>query len=360
MNKKIMILPGDGIGPEVVREAVKILNWFNDNTRHKFEMVTELIGGAAIDRCGKPLPDATINSALNSDAVLLGAVGGPKWEHLPMQLKPEKGLLEIRQQLELFANLRPAMFFSPLADASPIKPEIVAGLDLMIVRELTGDIYFGQPRGIATVNNERVGVNTMHYTVSEIERVARTAFDLARQRKKSVCSVDKANVLETMQLWRETVQAVHDKDYVDISLSHMYVDNAAMQLIRNPKHFDVMLTPNMFGDILSDESSMLTGSLGMLPSASLGKVHALYEPIHGSAPDIAGKNIANPIGTILSVAMMFQYSFKLEQEASMIKNAVDHVLAEGFRTQDIMSASGTLVSTEQMGKQVIAALEKIA
>ena len=279
----------------------------------------------------------------------MGAVGGPKWENLPAAIRPEQGLLQIRKALNLYANLRPAVCFSALADASPLKKEWIADLDLMIVRELTGGIYFGEPRGVETDHGERKAFNTMVYSESEIERVARVAFNLARVRGKKVCSVDKANVLEVSQLWREIVQKVHDQDYPDVALSHMYVDNAAMQLVHRPKQFDVMLTSNLFGDILSDEASMLTGSLGMLPSASFGDQYFLYEPIHGSAPDIAGKNIANPLGTILSVAMMFKYSFKLEAEAAQIMGAVEMVLSQGIRTRDIAQLAGNSVSTSEMG-----------
>lgn len=356
MQKTILILPGDGIGPEVINEAVKVLKWFNQNTDHKFNLIEGLIGGAAIDACGEPLPAETLMKAKQADCVLLGAVGGPKWDYLSAEKKPERGLLAIRKQLELFANLRPALYFAALADAAPLKKEIIENLDFMIVRELTGDVYFGEPRGIVK-EDERVGINTMRYSVAEIKRIAKIAFELARQRNKKVCSIDKANVLETSILWREVVQSVHDKEYSDIQLNHMYVDNAAMQIVRNPKQFDVMLTPNLFGDILSDEASVLTGSLGMLPSASLGLKHALYEPIHGSAPDIAGKNIANPIGTILSVAMMFEYSFKLKQESEIIKNSVNAVLNAGYKTKDIMHAGCTLVSTTQMTDKILEQLD---
>lgn len=352
MKKQILILPGDGIGPEVVREACKILTWFNQRGIHQFELVEGLIGGAAIDATGLPLPDATIAAAKAADSVLLGAVGGPKWETLPPSIRPEQGLLQIRKALGLYANFRPAVCFSALADASPLKKEWIADLDLMIVRELTGGIYFGEPRGIETHEGERHAFNTMVYRESEIERVARVAFDLARARGHKVCSVDKANVLEVSQLWREIVQKVHDQDYPDVALTHMYVDNAAMQLVHCPKQFDVMLTSNLFGDILSDEASMLTGSLGMLPSASFGDRYSLYEPIHGSAPDIAGKSIANPLGAILSVAMMFKYSFKLEAEAAEIVQAVEAVLAQGIRTRDIQDSNPAWISTRDMGEAV--------
>ena len=359
MKKKILILPGDGIGPEVVREACKILTWFNAQGPHQFELIEGLIGGSAIDATGMPLPETTIAAAKAADSVLLGAVGGPKWESLPASIRPEKGLLQIRKALGLYANLRPAVCFSALADASPLKKEWVADLDLMIVRELTGGIYFGEPRGIEVQDGERKAFNTMVYTESEIERVARVAFDLARVRGQKVCSVDKANVLEVSQLWREIVQKVHDQDYPDVALSHMYVDNAAMQLVHRPKQFDVMLTSNLFGDILSDEASMLTGSLGMLPSASFGDEHSLYEPIHGSAPDIAGENIANPLGAILSVAMMFKYTFKLEPEAVQIMRAVEAVLEQGIRTRDLTDSSAAWVSTSDMGEAVKNCLRRV-
>lgn len=359
MPKTILILPGDGIGPEVTTEASRIVQWFNEKSTHRFKLLHGLIGGAAIDHCGSPLENETLAIAKKADSILLGAVGGPKWDSIENQYKPEKGLLKIRKELGLYANLRPATLFQSLAAASPLKQEHIAGLDLLIVRELTGDVYFGEPRGITHVNNEEVGFNTMRYSKSEIERIAKIAFEIAKQRNNKVCSVDKANVLETSMLWRNTVQSMRDKDYPDINLSHMYVDNAAMQLIRNPKQFDVMLTSNLFGDILSDEASMLTGSLGMLPSASFGDHHSLYEPIHGSAPDIAGKNSANPLAAILSVAMMFQYSFKLDKEGQMIQVAVTNVLDNGFRTKDIMTPGGTLLSTTEMGDKVIEQLNKI-
>lgn len=349
MNKTILILPGDGIGPEVVAEAVKVFEWFNQNSAHRFELIEGFIGGASIDRSGLPLDEETLDMANKTDSILLGAVGGPKWDQIDNQFKPEKGLLKIRKELNLFANLRPASVFQALAESSPLKPEYVDGLDLMIVRELTGDVYFGEPRCI----DQEVGINTMRYSKTEIERIARVALNLAKQRNNQVCSVDKANVLETSMLWRRTVQSLRDKEFPEVTLTHMYVDNAAMQLIRNPKQFDVILTGNLFGDILSDEASMLTGSLGMLPSASLGEQHSLYEPIHGSAPDIAGTNCANPLATILSVAMMFQYSFKLEKEAQMIQSAVTRVLNSGWRTKDIMTTKGKLISTSEMGAKVV-------
>lgn len=356
VSKTILILPGDGIGPEVTQEAVKIFQWFSQHTTHQFELRYGLIGGVAIDHNGQPFDDETLAIVKKADSILLGAVGGPKWEQIDEACRPEKGLLKIRKELELFANLRPAIFSPALANVSTLKYECIADLDLMIVRELTGDVYFGEPRGTTTVDGETMAFNTMCYRTSEIERIARIAFDLAKQRRQKVCSVDKANVLETSALWRKTVQAIRDRDYPNIQLSHMYVDNAAMQLIRNPKQFDVMLTANLFGDILSDEASMLTGSLGMLPSASFGKTHSLYEPIHGSAPDIAGKSLANPLGAMLSVALMFEYTFKLPKEAKMIQAAVEKVLNDGYRTQDIMDAESKLLSTTEMGDRVIGEL----
>ncbi len=359
MHKTILILPGDGIGPEVTREATKIIQWFNQNTTHHFELIYGLIGGASIDHSGVPLNDECLIMAKKADSILLGAVGGPKWDGIANPCKPEKGLLKIRQELELFANLRPVTYFPTLAESSPLKKEYIEELDLMIIRELTGDLYFGEPRGIVSTEDDEIGVNTMRYSKTEIERIAIVAFELAKQRNSRVCSVDKANVLETSLLWRNTVQQIRDRLYPEVSLSHMYVDNAAMQLIRQPKQFDVMLTSNLFGDILSDEASMLTGSLGMLPSASLGVHHSLYEPIHGSAPDIAGQNKANPLATILSVAMMFDYSFKLTQEARLLQEAVSNVLQCGFYTKDIMIPGGTLVSTTEVGDKVIEQLNTI-
>lgn len=356
MTKKIAVLAGDGIGPEIVAEAVKVLNAFKHDGL-AIELEYGLIGGAAYDETGSPLPDETLQMAKQADAILLGAVGGYKWESLDISVRPEKGLLGIRSQLNLFANLRPALLYPQLADASTLKPEVVAGLDLMIVRELTGGIYFGQPRGIRTLENgEKEGYNTLVYRESEINRIGRVAFDIARKRQSRVCSVDKANVLECTELWRETMTTL-SKDYADVELNHMYVDNAAMQLVRAPKQFDVMVTTNMFGDILSDCASMLTGSIGMLPSASLdenGK--GMYEPIHGSAPDIAGQNIANPLATILSAAMMLRYTLDQPAFADRIEKAVSKVLDQGLRTADIFSAGMTRVTTVEMGDAVVAAL----
>lgn len=356
MAKKIVVLAGDGIGPEIVDEAVKLLNALKHEGL-EIELEYGLIGGAAYDETGAPLPDETIAMSLTADAILLGAVGGYKWESLDISVRPEKGLLGIRSQLNLFANLRPAILYPQLAGASTLKAEVVAGLDLMIVRELTGGIYFGQPRGIRTLENgEKEGFNTLVYKESEISRIGKVAFDIAQKRQGRVCSVDKANVLESTELWRETMETVAS-NYDDVELSHMYVDNAAMQLVRAPKQFDVMVTTNMFGDILSDCASMLTGSIGMLPSASLDEnSKGMYEPIHGSAPDIAGQNSANPLATILSVAMMLRYSLDEENLADRIESAVSKVLDQGLRTADIYSDGMTKVGTSEMGAAVIAAL----
>jgi 3-isopropylmalate dehydrogenase len=349
---KICVLPGDGIGPEITAEAVRVLKALG----LKFEMEEALLGGCAVDATGNPYPEATRKLARAADAVLLGAVGGPQWDNNPREQRPERGLLGIRKDLGLFANLRPAVLYPELANASTLKPEVVAGLDILIVRELTGDIYFGQPRGIETRNGERVGVNTMVYSESEIRRIARVAFEAAKKRNRKVCSVDKMNVLECTQLWRDVVIETA-KDYPDVELSHMLVDNCAMQLVRNPKQFDVVVTGNMFGDILSDEASMLTGSIGMLPSASLDENNkGLYEPSHGSAPDIAGKGVANPLATILSAAMMLRYTFNNETAANRVENAVKKVLAQGFRTGDIYEPGMKRVGTKEMGDAVLAAL----
>ncbi|MBK5963770.1 3-isopropylmalate dehydrogenase [Thiocystis minor] len=357
MSKNILVVAGDGIGPEIVAEAIKVLNVLQAEGAIDVTLQHALVGGAAYDAVGDPLPEATLNAAKAADAVLLGAVGGPKWEPLPIAKRPEKGLLGLRAGLGLFANLRPAILYPQLADASTLKPEVVAGLDIMIVRELTGDIYFGQPRGVETLpSGERRGINTMVYTGSEIERICRVAFDIAMKRDKRVCSVDKANVLECTELWRE-VAIKTAADYPEITLTHMYVDNAAMQLVRAPKQFDVMVTGNIFGDILSDCASMLTGSIGMLPSASLNATgQGMYEPIHGSAPDIAGRGVANPLATILSVAMMLRYSLGAPELADRIETAVSRVLDQGLRTPDILSAGMRQVGTVEMGDAVVAAL----
>ncbi|HNQ47860.1 MAG TPA: 3-isopropylmalate dehydrogenase [Hydrogenophilus thermoluteolus] len=352
VTKKVCLLPGDGIGPEIVAEAVKVLKAL----QLPLEFETALLGGAAVDATGEPYPEATQTLAREADAVLLGAVGGPKWDTLPRPQRPERGLLAIRKDLNLFANLRPAILYDELASTSTLKPEVVAGLDILIVRELTGDIYFGEPRGIEVRNGERVGFNTMIYSEAEIRRIGRIAFEAARKRRKHLCSVDKMNVLETTQLWRDVMNELAP-EYPDVTLTHMLVDNAAMQLVRAPKQFDVIVTGNMFGDILSDEAAMLTGSIGMLPSASLNETgKGLYEPCHGSAPDIAGQGVANPLATILSAAMMLRYSFGWEDPATAIERAVQKVLALGLRTRDIAAPGDTVVGTAAMGDAVVAAL----
>lgn len=356
MTKKIAVLPGDGIGPEIIAEAVKVLDCLRKDFDLKIEMEQAAIGGTGYDAAGDPLPEATLKLAKQADAVLLGAVGGFKYDTLPRDKRPERGLLRIRKELNLFANLRPALLYPQLAAASTLKPEVVAGLDIMIVRELTGDIYFGQPRGIERRDGERVGFNTMVYSESEVRRVARVAFDIALKRGKKLCSVEKANVLECSELWKEIVIEV-GRDYLQVALSHMYVDNAAMQLVRNPKQFDVIVTGNIFGDILSDEASMLTGSIGMLPSASLDDCNkGMYEPIHGSAPDIAGQGVANPLATILSVAMLLRYTLKESGLADRLDAAVRAVLEQGYRTGDIYTTGMKKVGTAAMGDAVVAAL----
>jgi 3-isopropylmalate dehydrogenase len=356
---KICVFPGDGIGPEVMREALKVLQVISERFGATFDIREGFVGGAAYEHCGEPLPEESLNLALESDAVLLGAVGGPKWDGLDYQYRPERALLGLREKLGLFANLRPVVAFADLLDASPLKRDLVAGIDIMIVRELTGDLYFGEPRGIRLVNGLRVGVNTLIYTEAEIVRIARVAFDLARSRRRDLVSVDKANVLESMQLWRDVVIEV-SRGYPDVTLTHMYVDNCAMQLIRRPTQFDVILSTNMFGDILSDEASMLTGSIGMLPSASRGLKAAMYEPIHGSAPDIAGQGIANPLATILSVAMMLDLSFGMATEAALIGDAVRLALQQGFRTKDIFSGGTRLLGTAAMGDLIVSNIKKIS
>jgi 3-isopropylmalate dehydrogenase len=366
-NKKILVLPGDGIGPEVMRQVYRVVEWFARKRIASFELSEDLVGGAAYDAHGTPLADKTLQAALAADAVLFGAVGGPKWDTLPFPLKPERGLLQLRKEMELFANLRPALVFEPLIGASTLKPEVIRDLDLMIVRELTGGVYFGEPRGIEVLSDgTRRGVNTQVYTTPEILRVGRVAFDLARKRRGKVCSVEKANVMESGQLWREEMQKLHDAEYKDVELSHMYADNCAMQLVRNPKQFDVIVTDNLFGDLLSDCAAMLTGSLGMLPSASLGAADssgrrkALYEPVHGSAPDIAGKDAANPLACLLSFAMMLRYSFDMKKEADMLEGAVQSALKSGVRTTDILQPGTARVSTTVMGDTVLRALDKLA
>ncbi|MGB3316543.1 MAG: 3-isopropylmalate dehydrogenase [Albidovulum sp.] len=362
-NPSILILPGDGIGPEVMAEVRKIIDWFGAKRGLTFDVSEDLIGGAAYDAHGVPLTDVALAKAQAVDAVLLGAVGGPKYDNLDFALKPERGLLRIRKEMDLFSNLRPAQCFDALADFSSLKRDVVAGLDIMIVRELTSGVYFGEPRGIFTEGNERVGINTQRYTESEIARVARSAFELAKRRGNKVCSMEKANVMESGILWREVVQKVHDEEYPEVELSHMYADAGAMQLCRWPKQFDVIVTDNLFGDILSDCAAMLTGSLGMLPSASLGapmvngRPKALYEPVHGSAPDIAGQGKANPIACILSFAMALRYSFDQGVEADRLERAVEAVLAKGLRTADLMGPEGGKpVSTSEMGDAIVAVL----
>ena len=352
---KLAVLPGDGIGTEIVAQAMKVLDVLKRDGM-KIETEEAAIGGAGYDTAGDPLPEATLALAKASDAVLLGAVGGPQYDTLDRPLRPERGLLRIRKELNLFANLRPALLYPELASASTLKPEVVAGLDIMIVRELTGDVYFGQPRGIEVRDGQRWGFNTMIYSEAEVRRVAHVAFGIAMKRGKKLCSVEKANVLECSELWKEVVAEVA-KEYPEVELSTMYVDNAAMQLVRNPKQFDVIVTGNIFGDILSDEASMLSGSIGMLPSASLDEHNkGMYEPIHGSAPDIAGKNLANPLATILSVSMMFKYTFNDQATADRIDNAVKKVIAQGYRTGDIWTEGCQRVSCSGMGDAVVAAM----
>ena len=367
MLGKLLFLPGDGIGPEVMAEVRRVADWLGRTRDVAFEIEEGLVGGASYDAHGTPLTDETLARARAADAVLLGAVGGPKWDGLDFAAKPERGLLRLRKELDLFANLRPAVVFDAMADASTLKRELVAGLDILIVRELTGGVYFGEPRGITDEGRGiRRGVNTQVYTTPEIHRVARVAFDLARTRGKRVCSVEKSNVMESGLLWREEVQAVHDAEYPDVALSHMYADNCAMQLVRNPKQFDVIATDNLFGDLLSDEAAMLTGSLGMLPSASLGDAvasgrrKALYEPVHGSAPDIAGSGKANPLATVLSFGMLLRYSFGLGGEADRIGAAVNAVLAKGLRTADLYQAGARLIGTAAMGAALVEELDNQA
>jgi len=359
----LLILPGDGIGPEVMAEVQRVISWYGDKRDMAFEVSEDLVGGVAYDAHGTPLHDDTMAKAQKVDAVLLGAVGGPKYDDLDFSVKPERGLLRLRKEMDLFANLRPAQCFDALADFSSLKRDIVAGLDIMIVRELTSGSYFGEPRGIFVEDGQRVGINTQRYTESEIDRVARSAFELARRRGNKVCSMEKANVMESGILWREVVTAVHKADYGDVELSHMYADNGAMQLVRAPKQFDVILTDNLFGDILSDCAAMLTGSLGMLPSASLGspmengRPKAMYEPVHGSAPDIMGQGKANPCASVLSFAMALRYSFDQGAEADRLEQAVQAVLAKGIRTGDLMQADGDKpVSTSEMGDAILAEL----
>ena len=363
-NRKILLLPGDGIGPEVIAEVKKVIQWLNSKKSLDFTVDEDLIGGASIEKHKSPITDEVFYKAMESEIIILGACGGPRWDNLEFSKKPERALLKLRKELKLFANLRPAICFKQLVEASSLKPEIVSGLDILIVRELTGGIYFGEPRGIKPIEKgERKGINTHSYTSSEIIRVAKVAFELAKKRKKRVTSCEKSNVMESGVLWREEVQALRDKEFKDIELKHMLADNCAMQLLRNPKQFDVIVTDNLFGDMLSDEAAMLTGSLGLLPSASLGskdkngKMRSMYEPVHGSAPDIAGRAIANPIASILSFSMALRYSLDLEQEANNLDNAVQKVLDQGLRTKDILSKGKKEVSTSQMGDAIISKLK---
>jgi 3-isopropylmalate dehydrogenase len=355
MSFRVAVLPGDGIGPEVVAQGVEVLRKAAATAEVGLELQWGVVGGCAIDASGDPLPDATLHLCGASDAILFGAVGGPKWDNIAPEIRPERGLLRLRQELGLFANLRPAKVFGPLVDASPLKRDLVEGLDIVTVRELTGDIYYGEPRGITTIAGGERSINTMVYTTVEIDRIVRLAFAIARQRASRLTSVDKANVLETSRLWRKVVEQVA-KDFPDVAYEHMYVDNAAMQLVRAPKQFDVIVTGNLFGDILSDEAAMVTGSIGLAASASLGDRTALYEPVHGSAPDIAGAGVANPLATILSVAMLFKYTFKLDALAERIEAAVEQVLAQGYRTRDIQSPGTKLLGTAEMGTFVLEAL----
>ncbi len=363
-KRKILLLPGDGIGPEVINEVKKVIKWLNTKRSLDFQIDEDLVGGVSYDKYGTPITDEVFYKALESEVVMLGAVGGPKWDNIEFSKKPERALLKLRKELKLFANLRPAICFKQLVDASTLKPEIVSGLDIMIVRELTGGIYFGEPRGIKPIDNgERKGINTHTYTSSEIIRVAKVAFELAKKRKNKVTSCEKSNVMEAGQLWKEEVQALHDEEYKEVELNHMLADNCSMQLLRNPKQFDVIVTDNLFGDMLSDQASMLTGSLGLLPSASLGaknkdgKMRAMYEPIHGSAPDIAGKGLANPIATILSFAMALRYSLDLDKDAGDLEKAVEDVLNDGLRTKDIAEKGKKEVSTKEMGDAIISKLK---
>ncbi len=350
----ILVIPGDGIGVEVTEVSVSLLKTVGEREGIEFTLETDLFGGCCIDTHGVPVTEETIEKAKRCDAVLLGAVGGPKWEDIDHDLKPERGLLELRKQLDTFANLRPAIVYQALADASTLKREVVQGVDIMVVRELTSGIYFGNPRGFEQLDEkERKAYNTLSYSTSEIERVAKVAFEIARKRKNKVCSIDKSNVLESMVLWRDTVSALGKREFPDVALEHLYVDNAAMQLIRRPGDFDVMLAGNMFGDIISDEAAQLTGSLGMLPSASIGEKGAIYEPVHGSAPDIAGKGIANPIASVLSMCMMLRYSFNMDEAARRVETAVEKVLDKGYRTSDIYEEGKTRVNTTEMGRLIL-------
>ena len=366
-NKKLLILPGDGIGPEVMREVRRIIDWMDRRRMVTFDVTEDLVGGAAIDARKTPITDDTMQAARDADAILFGSVGGPKWEKLGFDMRPELAILRLRKELDLFANLRPATVLDPLVDASTLKPDVIRGLDIMIVRESTGGIYFGEPRGVETLpDGQQRGFDTETYTTNEIERVARVAFELARKRQNRVCSVEKANVMQSGLFWRRIVTALREREFPDVELTHMYADNCAMQLVRSPRQFDVIVTSNIFGDLLSDLASMLTGSLGMLPSATLGAVlesgkrHALYEPIHGSAPDIAGKGIANPLAQLLSFAMLLRFSFGMEEDAALIEKACVNVLGSGLRTADIMGQGTARVSTNVMGESIMRELDKLA
>jgi len=366
-NKRLLILPGDGIGPEVMREVRRVIDWMDRRRMVSFDLSEDYVGGASIDAKGTPITDATLQAAKDADAILFGSVGGPKWEKLGFDMRPEIAILRLRKELDLFANLRPAIVLDPLVDASTLKPDVVRGLDIMIVRESTGGIYFGEPRGVETLpDGQKRGFDTETYTTNEIERVARVAFDLARKRQNRVCSVEKANVMQSGLFWRQVVTDLQKREYPDVELSHMYADNCAMQLVRNPRQFDVIVTSNIFGDLLSDLASMLTGSLGMLPSATLGAVqpsgkrHALYEPIHGSAPDIAGKGVANPIAQMLSFAMLLRFSFGMDEDALLVETACTNVLKNGLRTADIMAAGSARVGTSVMGESILRELDKLA
>jgi 3-isopropylmalate dehydrogenase len=366
-NKQLLILPGDGIGPEVMREVRRVIDWMDRRRMVTFDVSDDHVGGSAIDAYGTPITDETMQKARDADAILFGSVGGPKWDGLGFQMRPEIAILRLRKELDLFANLRPALVLDPLVDASTLKADVVRGLNLMIVRESTGGIYFGEPRGVETLpDGQKRGFDTETYTTDEIERVARVAFELARKRQNRVCSVEKANVMQSGLFWRQTVTALRDREFGDVELTHMYADNCAMQLVRNPRQFDVIVTSNLFGDLLSDLASMLTGSLGMLPSATLGSVqasgkrHALYEPIHGSAPDIAGKGVANPLGQMLSFAMLLRYSFGMDEDADLIERACTNVLKNGLRTADIMAPGSARVGTGVMGESILRELDKLA
>jgi 3-isopropylmalate dehydrogenase len=366
-NKKLLILPGDGIGPEVMREVRRVIDWMDRRRMVTFDVSDDYVGGASIDAKGTPITDETMQKARDTDAILFGSVGGPKWDKLGFDMRPELAILRLRKELDLFANLRPATVLDPLVDASTLKADVIRGLDIMIVRESTGGIYFGEPRGVETLpDGQKRGYDTETYATNEIERVGRVAFELARKRQNRVCSVEKANVMQSGLFWRQTMTALQQREFPDVELSHMYADNCAMQLVRNPRQFDVIVTGNLFGDLLSDLASMLTGSLGMLPSATLGAVqasgkrHALYEPIHGSAPDIAGKGIANPLAQMLSFAMLLRFSFGMEEDAALIERACTNVLKSGLRTADIMAAGTARVGTSVMGESVLRELDKLA